>query len=160
MDGLKLARTAANPGKQVPASKFPEPADVYICDRCGRDITAHLHPPQSHSARPFGPLRYTCVCGERYLSGAVEWDNLDKWEKRRRLVDMGLVIILLVLLALFVASLYYGVVHRSVVLLGILGVATLFLCPLFPLFLLILRLPFEILASLWRTRISEASRLH
>src|SRR5262249_61613352 len=33
---------------QLPASKFPEHADVYICDRCGRDITSHHHRGRAH----------------------------------------------------------------------------------------------------------------
>src|SRR5215472_3238292 len=70
---------------QALASSFPEPADSYICDKCGKDITPHFNVPQSHSWRPLGPERYTCQCGERYLTGAVEWLHLSEWEKQRRL---------------------------------------------------------------------------
>jgi len=41
MDALNLDPKALSI-KQLHASEFPEPADVYVCDKCGRDITSHL----------------------------------------------------------------------------------------------------------------------
>jgi hypothetical protein len=59
-----------------PASEFPEAADVYVCDKCGRDMTRHLYRGRAHVRQPLGPVRYFCCCGQDYLSGATEWDYL------------------------------------------------------------------------------------
>lgn len=93
---------ALNINSTIPASRFPEPADVYVCDKCGRDITEHLHRKQPHVWRPLGPARYVCVCGAKYDSGAVEWDNLSQWERTNRLRQaVGLVVIFgLILIAI------------------------------------------------------------
>lgn len=138
--------------KQLPASQFPEPADVYICDSCGRDITAYLHLGRAHVRRPLGPARYVCRCGEKYLSGAAEWDNLSDWDRRQWLPDVGLAMIILAALAAFSVLLYHAVLHRSTVLIACLVVVLLCSIPLFPLFAAIVATPFEIVASIWRTR--------
>src|SRR3954468_14606453 len=119
--------------KQLPASEFPAPADAYLCDTCGKDITRHLHAGRSHVLRPLGPLRYMCQCGQKYLSGAVEWDHLDDWEKRKRMADVGLAIILLVGLALFSLLGYVAFIRRSVLLACVWAAAALFSVPLWPL---------------------------
>ena len=49
---------ALNLNSTAPASRFPEAADVYVCDKCGRDITEHLHRGRPHVWRPLGPARY------------------------------------------------------------------------------------------------------
>lgn len=139
---------------RLPASEFPDhPAEVYVCDKCGRDITAHLHRGRAHVRQPLGPTRYVCRCGQRYLSGATEWDYLSDWSKRQWLMDVGLAVILLVALALFLVLIYFAVAHRSAVLLAFLAIALLFSLRLFPLFIAILAVPLEITASLWRTRV-------
>ena len=92
---------------RLPASCFPELADIYVCDACGLDITKYLRLPQSHSWRPLGPERYTCACGQRYLTGAVEWDHLGEWERRRRTREIiGLAVLLAVIGGLFGFVLY------------------------------------------------------
>ncbi len=141
------------PLKQLLASQYPEPADVYICDKCGRDITAHFHRGRAHVRPPLGPARYVCPCGERYSSGANEWDNLSDWDRRRWLSDVGLAVIILAALVSFSILLYRAVLHRSTMLLGCLTVVFLFSIPLFPLFGAILAIPFELAASIWRTRV-------
>jgi hypothetical protein len=70
--------------KTLPASGFPERADVYICDKCARDVTKHFRLRQSHSWTPMGPTRFVCRCGQRYLTGAIEWDHLGLSERHRR----------------------------------------------------------------------------
>lgn len=89
------------PGKiERLASEFPEPADVYLCDSCKREITQFLAPGQSHSWRPMGPERYTCECGQRYLTGAVEWEHLSDWERRRRMAQThGVAVLFSIMLA-------------------------------------------------------------
>src|SRR4030095_782821 len=69
---------------KLPASSFPERADVYICDKCGREVTRHLRRGHAHVWAPMGRERYLCPCGEKYLTGATEWDHLGQWERRRR----------------------------------------------------------------------------
>jgi len=32
-----------------------------------------------------GPTRFTCRCGKKYVSGAIEWDHLGDRERRRRI---------------------------------------------------------------------------
>ena len=51
--------------KQLRASQFPEPADVYVCDKCGRDITVHLYSGRAHVQILLRPSRYVCRCGQK-----------------------------------------------------------------------------------------------
>jgi hypothetical protein len=70
--------------RSLSASSFPERADRYGCDKCARDVTEHFRPRQSHSWAPVGPNRFTCRCGQRYLTGAIEWHHLGLPERQRR----------------------------------------------------------------------------
>ena len=70
--------------RTLPASSFPERADVYVCDKCARGVTKRFRLRQSHSWTPVGPTRFVCRCGQRYLTGAIEWDHLGLWERHRR----------------------------------------------------------------------------
>src|SRR4029077_6286361 len=74
----------ARPVVKLPASTFPNRADLYVCDKCGRDITKHFRPRQSHSWGPMGPESFVCFCGQRYLTGAREWDHFSERERSRR----------------------------------------------------------------------------
>jgi len=76
---------SSRPLRKLAASVFPKRADVYVCDKCGRDISRHFRRTQSHSWQPMGPKKYQCRCGETYLTGAIEWDNLGNSERRRRI---------------------------------------------------------------------------
>jgi hypothetical protein len=152
MEALNL--DSRPPTKQLPASEFPDhPADVYVCDKCGRDITAHLHRGRAHVRPPLGTTRFTCLCGQRYLSGATEWDYLSDWSKRQWLMDVGPAAILSATLALFSILIYFAALHHSTILFAFLAIALLFSLRLFPLFIAILAVPLEIIASLWRTRV-------
>jgi hypothetical protein len=145
------------PSKQLRASEFPELADVYVCDDCGRDITAHLHSGRAHVRQPLGPARYVCRCGQKYQSGAAEWDNLSNWAKRQWLGDVGLALILLAASAVWALLVRYAATHHSIVLFALSAAAVLLSMPLFPLFIALLAVPIEIAASIWRTRgIGEA----
>ena len=70
---------------QLPASAFPERADIYVCDDCKKDITRHFSRGKAHSWTPMGRETYTCACGRRYQTGAVEWNHLSEWERTRRI---------------------------------------------------------------------------
>jgi len=140
------------PKTQRPASEFPEPADVYVCDKCGRDLTAHLHRGRAHVRQPLGPVRYFCGCGQGYVSGATEWDYLSPWEKQQWLHDVLLALILLLLLSGYGAVVYFALVRRSVLMLGLSVLGAPFAVVFFCLFVLMLAIPFEIAASVLRTR--------
>jgi hypothetical protein len=139
----------------LPASSFPERADVYICDKCARDVTKHFRPRQSHTWAPIGPARFTCRCGQRYVTGAIEWDHLGLPERHSRVRQTFV-------LAIFLSGIF-----------SILGVliyfALRFLFDLrqagFLVALFITALPFvwlqitfwpEVLASMWRTRVGSS----
>jgi len=143
--------------KSLPASQFPEPAQNYLCDNCGRDITRHLHVGQAHLRRPLGPVWYTCRCGKKYISGAVEWDQLAEGERRAEISD----IVLFTLISLLPAAIATAIVLYEVrihnnrelhVSLGIGAAVASFL--LLWLFVVLVLVPlFQIWASLVRTRL-------
>ena len=147
MDALNLDPKALAI-KQLHASEFPEPADVYVCDKCGRDITSHLHRGRAHVRQPLGPSQYVCACGQSYASGAAEWDDLSDWERRRWSADVGLAVMVSVLLAGLSVLVRSAIVIRSTALVALSVVALVCLISLFPLFIAILAVPFQIAASL------------
>lgn len=148
MEKLGLGKT------QLPASKFPEPADIYVCDKCAIDVTEHLHRGRAHVWRTLGPPGFRCHCGQKYLSGAVEWDSLGNWEKRLRQI-VGMLILLALPLATFVVLLRLAVSHPGIVLLALCIGAD------FPSILLLIAFAgfllegFDVIASLWRTRVGS-----
>jgi hypothetical protein len=136
-----------------PASQFPEPADVYFCDQCRRDITTHLHRGRAHVRQPLGPVRYVCRCGQSYLSGATEWDYVSDWAQGYWLRDVLLIFILLPIIAAYGTLVYFAVVHNSVVMIALSVVAIPFALAALLIFVLTLPIPFEIAASILRTRV-------
>jgi hypothetical protein len=98
-------------------------------------------------------VRYVCRCGQAYLSGATEWDCLSVWEKRQWLRDIPLIFILSAVVAAYGAVAYFAAVHRgfSMIVLSLLGIpfALVFLW----LFFLLSAIPFQIVASILRTRV-------
>jgi hypothetical protein len=131
----------------LPASAFPNPAMNYVCDNCGRDVTEHLHRGQPHVWQPMGPQRYTCRCGQCWLTGAVEWDHLRDWERRRRIRDTLAISVLLAILAFIpatIASFALGPGPRAGA-----TAAAIILVPL-----ILSGAPFwiAVAASIWRTR--------
>ena len=143
--------------KSLPASQFPEPAESYICDSCGRDVTRHMHVGQAHVQQPLGPIWYTCRCGKKYISGAVEWDQLGDGERRNRICELVLfALISLPPAAIATAIVVYEVrIHNNRELHVSLGigaaVASFFLLWLFVILVLVPGL--QICASLVRTRL-------
>jgi uncharacterized membrane protein YidH (DUF202 family) len=145
---------ALNLNSTIPASRFPEPADVYVCDNCGRDITEHLHRGRPHVWRPLGPARYGCACGAKYVTGAAEWDNLSEWERTRRLRQgVGLLLILALILIPIGVLLYFALYRGGFFLtaLAILSASPAIVC--LALFLGTAFDLMEIAASVFRTRV-------
>ncbi len=136
---------------RLPASTFPKPADVYLCDSCGRDVTRHFNPRQSHTwYPPIGRERFSCACGHPYLTGAVEWDHLDDRERQRRrqqVYGMGLFFSAGFLIPGLLA--YWGLrfAHHPTP-----AVITAWIITTFPAVLLVVPFWFEIAVSMWRTR--------
>ena len=139
---------------KLPASAFPKWANVYICDKCGRDVTKYLHPPKSHAWQAIGPLRYTCRCGQEWLTSATEWDYMSDGERRRRIrftlflsrvLSVGMLGLGLVVYALI--FLLAG--HRRGVAIAAVVMAAL------PLVSILEPSAVVVLASMWRTRIRK-----
>lgn len=152
---------ALNLNSTVPGSRFPEPADAYVCDKCGRDITEHLHRGRPHAWRSLGPARYVCVCGAKYVTGAAEWDNLSDWEKSNRLrTNVGLLVIMGLILTAIGALVYITLARGGVVLtvVALLSASPAIVClALFAGTVLDL---IEIIASVFRTRVTGIWRSH
>ena len=150
MVGLNLSAIKS----QAMASSFPEPADIYVCDKCGIDITNHFIAQQSHSWRPLGQERYTCQCGERYLTGAVEWIHLSAWERRRRLsqtVGLGILCSAMASPLGLLAYFLLRILHLPGKV-GLIGAIAITACP-FALWMI--SFWFEVMASMWRTKRPE-----
>lgn len=155
MRSKDIIRLDLSGGKtSLPASAFPERADIYICDQCQRDLTEHFVPGQAHVMQPLGPERYTCECGRRYLTGAVEWANLSEWDKRRRKLDaFGFGAVLSVMLSIPGLCVYFvlRLLHLPNVALFVVLFVALFIAAC-PLVLSATMFCAEVVASLWRTR--------
>jgi len=150
MQALKLS------AKQLPASRFPERADVYLCDKCGTDITRLLHPGRAHAWRTLGPSRFNCRCGQEFVSGAAEWDDLSSWEKQYRLSSLFAPFVVSgAPLASFGYLIYLAVVRRSVILKVLSVVLAIPAAVFLALFAAFLVDGLEIVGSLYRTRISR-----
>lgn len=105
--------------------------------------------------QPIGPMRYTCACGKKYLTGATEWDYLSEWDKRQWRSDVGTAMILLVLLLVPIA-LGFAARHRhGAILLAILVVVSIPSLVLLRLLGLTLLGFVDISRSVWRTRFRQ-----
>jgi len=139
----------------LPASRFPEHADEYECDKCGRLVTKHLNCGRAHVEKPIGRERYRCRCGETYPSGAIEWDHLRDSERRRRMKMLLFVYTRFLLPALIPAIFAFLALHYRIywllaicVLVSIPTIVFLYLSAISLLELI------WIAASLWRTRVT------
>jgi hypothetical protein len=141
-----------SPVAKRPASEFPETADVYLCDKCGKNITRHLHRGRAHVRQPLGPVRYSCRCGQDYISGATEWDYLSSWEKRQWLRDIPLIFIWFAILAGCMSVVCFTIMRRNVIMIVLSVAAIPFGIVSFRLFIIASTIPFQIAASLLRTR--------
>jgi len=137
----------------LPTSRFPNPAEVYLCDNCGRDLTKNLHHDILLVRQPLGPIWYVCQCGRKYLSGAAEWDNLTTEERKQRIRQLGIGSVLFALLMITGTLAYFGS-YGGAALLAALAIALIPLILVAKLLGFVLLDVFEIVASIWRTRVS------
>ena len=96
---------------QLPASSFPDRADVYVCDNCGRDVTKYLHRLHGHSSLPLGPQRHVCRCGQKWLTGRVEWDHLGDEGRRNHLRGIVVCIVVFSIPSSVLGATAYLVLH-------------------------------------------------
>jgi hypothetical protein len=144
MIGLNLGGDSK---KKLPASAFPEWADEYFCDNCGREITKQLRRRQSHSWQLIGPERFYCECGCDWETGAAEWDHLSSRERGKRFNAFVVANIVFGVIVCFISLVVYFLSSGTRVALGAgLVVLLLFL-------LLQLKSWIGVLASICRTRL-------
>lgn len=149
--GLSTVKGQRPVPAQLPASAFPDRADVYVCDNCGRNITKHLHPGRAHcSGQAMGPQRYVCRCAQKWLTGAAEWDHFDPRIMRWRVEEIvGLSVLfsvgsLIVSIPVYFALRDIGIGKAAL----IVAVAITAL----PSALIVASFSIQLLASSWRTR--------
>jgi hypothetical protein len=155
---ITIFEKETEPSTELPASRFPERADHYTCDACGRDVTRKIHRVRGHVGPIVGPERFTCICGARYLSGRTEWDSLNQFWRRKRLrtAMYSPVFLLPAVLCVVVARAAWPYHTMLFVLCCVMGLFAL------PLALFGAVQAFEIysiLASIWRTRFTKSGRL-
>jgi len=137
--------------KRLPASALGDRADEYFCENCGRDVTKYLHPMRAHVSVPMGPERYLCPCGQKWLTGATEWDHFGGRERRKRTVGILFLSLFLSTLVSIAGFVVYLAMLRSR---GALFVATIVTaCSV-----VIIQGPFwlRVAMSIWRTRFGQS----
>ncbi len=139
---------------RLPASRFPEPAEVYFCDDCGKDATKNLHHDRAPVWQPLRPMWYVCECGRKYVSGAAEWDDLTTWERKQWIRQLRIGFVLFALLMIPGTLAYFALSLGSATLLAVLAIALIPSIVVARLLGLVLLDVFEIIASIWRTRVS------
>jgi len=139
----------------LPASRFPERATAYFCDKCGEDITENFYVRRGHGGTPLGPATFNCDCGERYLSGAREWDDQLPGERRRSLRTLGIIALFAVPFAVSLSAAVLGIREQNKALTIAGAVMTVITAP----FAVVLAPCFvevrDIAASIYRTRIAK-----
>jgi hypothetical protein len=137
---------------RLPASRFPEPAEIYFCDHCGRDLTKSLYHDRAPVWQPLRPMWYACACGRKYLSGAAEWDDLTAWERKQRIWQLRIGFVLFALLVIPVTLAYFALRDGGAALLAVVGIALIPSILVARPFGFVLLDLYEIVASIWRTR--------
>jgi len=155
---VQLLGLNTNSAGSRPASGFPERADTYLCDKCQRDITSHLHRGRAHVTIPIGPSRFRCVCGETYRSGALEWDEMGRGEKQSYMVAFRLGAMFSIPFLAVPAFAYMSFKLHSLLLLVAAIVAMLVTVAPAILGGLAFLDVLQIAGSLWRTRIARPAR--
>lgn len=137
----------------LPASRFPDPADHYFCDDCGRDLTRNLYPDRAPLWQPLRPMWYACQCGRKYMSGAAEWDDLSSWQRKQRLAQLSIGFLLFALVVIPATLAYFALRYGGAALLAVVGIALIpSILAAKPFGFIVLDVC-EIVASIWRTRL-------
>jgi hypothetical protein len=97
----------------------------------------------------WGRRCFECLCGQKYLTGATEWDHLGDWERRRRLEQIFGLGILFSAFFLVPGLVVYFALHRSRT-----AFITAFCIAALPFSLMFVPFSLEVAASMWRTRTS------
>lgn len=138
---------------RLPASRFPDPAEVYFCDSCGRDLTKNLYPDRAPVWQPLRPIWCVCQCGRKYLSGAAEWDDLTNWERKQRIRQLRIGFLLFAILVVPVTLAYFALSRGGAALLAVVGIALIPSILVAKPFGFVLLDVYEIITSIWRTRV-------
>lgn len=150
--GIPMTTPSRKTISRLPASRFPDPAEVYFCDSCGLDLTKSLYHDRAPVWQPLRPMWYVCPCGRKYLSGAAEWDDLSTWERNQRIWQLRIGFVLFALLVIPVALAYFALRYGGAAVLAVVGIALIPSILVARPFGFVLLDLFEILASVWRTR--------
>lgn len=137
---------------RLPASRFPDPAEVYFCDDCGRDVTKNLHRDRAPVWQPLRPMWFLCRCGRKYMSGAAEWDDLTTWEREERIRQLQIGFVLFALLVTPVTLAYFALRYGGAALIAVVGIALIPSILVAKPFWFVLIDLYEIITSIWRTR--------
>jgi len=152
---ITLFDNQVRPSTDFPASRFPDMADRYVCDLCGRDVTRKIHRARGHGGPIIGPARFTCACGARYLSGMTEWDHLHRFMRRSRLRILAFAPAFLLPLVLFVVLARSAWLHPTPLLFVLCSITGLFSVPLAAVGIWLLSEVYSILASICKTRFAK-----
>lgn len=155
---ISIFKDEGKSSTQLPASRYPEWADRYVCDVCGRDVTRKFHRGHGHGGLIIGPEQFTCICGARYRSGMTEWDRLRPLTRhnqvRFHIIAAGLVVPL-VFFGVFARAAWLN--HRPFVfVLWCIGAVIALPFALFGAFTVVH--VWAIVASIYRTRFARSGR--
>jgi hypothetical protein len=153
---IRLFNRKVEASTRLPASRFPEYAERYVCDVCGLDVASKIQRSSGHGGPSIGPERFSCICGARYLSGMVEWDHLHPFMRRQYLKGLLVAPALLILPAALFVYLAGTAIHRHSILFGVLACVEGLIAIPFELFGIVAMFSLPSIAmSIWRTRISK-----
>ena len=100
-----------------------------------------------------GPTRYSCVCGHRWLTGAAEWDHLDRWNRAQQIRATLVEAVFFSLLAAIPAALVYLVLMQwqgAEIAAAVIIVLPFVLLPGY--------FGLEVAVSIWRTRFQKPKK--
>jgi hypothetical protein len=102
-----------------------------------------------------GPERYQCLCSQKYLTAATEWNHFGRWERSRRIRDtLGVGVLFSAMLSVFGLLLYLDLALKFAFGLGAGAVVTVLVITALPFCLTQLEFWPGVFASMWRRRIA------
>jgi hypothetical protein len=100
-----------------------------------------------------GRETFICACGQRYQSGATEWDHFGDWERSKRAGDTLGVGLLLSAVSSIVGAVVYLILHFAFVGLQRAAFLAAMALAVLPFVLMQVTLWPGVVASIWRTRV-------